>query len=755
MKFKQTLPLMAALIAVNTVSAQPTQNTIEETTVIADRLFSDTTVVSPASKITAVELEAINLLTAEDAVAFEPSLVIRRRYVGDPNGVIGIRGSGMFQTARSMVFADGLPLHYLLQTRFSGSPRWSLVGPDEIESAEVIYGPYSAEYSGNAIGGVVDIKTRTPQERRVTVQGTLISQDYDVLGTDDRFGGNKLFVSYEDKIGDFSVFGSYNRLDNESQPLSNYFLRGFDTSALDTAGVTGYIEGTDDLGREGIYIGDSGAESSETELYKLKLGYDLGSVHLRGTIAYEERVREENDKRNYLVDSSGNAFFGAGNRNFEERFQERNSLLLGFGVSGEIGAGWIYDVYATDFEIKKDREIRTGLSPEDPAFGSRSGRLTNHGNTGWNTLDIKLGTESLFDNKAMRLSVGYFIDDYKLEINPSNINALTGEFISPRAASRGSTSTQALFAQWGLAINDQWDLALGLRYEDWETTGGFFNGNSAPDRSDTGSSPKLSLAYTPNDDWTIRYSLARALRFPIAEELYRNEEAVTNALDPNELEEDTIQAITSDATLVPEDGIFHNLTFDRQIDGGFVRVNFFYDVIDDAIFNQSGNFIAEDGTNISFNSFLSIDEVETKGVEFVYNQTALFGTKASLRFNTTYIDATITENLANTAIEGNELPRVPEWRANLILNYAVAESIDLSTSFRYASDSFGDLDNGDTQDEVFGAIDSYLFVGAKANWRVTEEASLSFGIHNLFDDLAYVAHPWPSRTLYLEGKYSF
>jgi len=52
MKFKQTLPLMAALIAVNTVSAQPTQNTIEETTVIADRLFSDTTVVSPASKIT-------------------------------------------------------------------------------------------------------------------------------------------------------------------------------------------------------------------------------------------------------------------------------------------------------------------------------------------------------------------------------------------------------------------------------------------------------------------------------------------------------------------------------------------------------------------------------------------------------------------------------------------------------------------------------------------------------------------------------
>lgn len=738
MKFKQIVLPVAALTMMNTALAE---NRIEETTIIADRLFSDTTAVSPTSKITATELEAISLLTAEDAVAFEPSLVVRRRYVGDQNGVIGIRGSGMFQTARSMVFADGLPLHYLLQTRFSGSPRWSLVGPNEIETAEVIYGPYSAEYSGNAMGGVVDIKTRTPQERRVNIQGTLISQDYDVLGTNERFGGEKLFLSYEDKIGDFSVFASYNRLENDSQPLTNYSLNASAAADLDALGVTGYIAGKDDQGNEVIYIGDSGAESSETELYKLKLGYDMGTVQLRGTIAYEERVREENDKRNYLVDGSGNLFFGAGNRNFEERFQERNSLLLGFGISGEIGADWIYDIYATDFEIRKDREIRTGLNSEDPAFGSRSGRLTNHGNTGWNTVDIKLGTENLFDNDAMRLSVGYFMDDYDLEISPSNINAITGEFVSARAESRGNTSTQALFAQWGLAINDYWDLALGLRYEDWETSGGFFNGTSAPDRSDSGASPKFSLAYTPNDDWSVRYSLARALRFPIAEELYRNEEATTSF-------------IVSDASLAPEDGIFHNLTFDRQLDGGLLGVNLFYDLIDDTIYNQRGT-INDGGTNVDVSTFLAIDEVETKGVELVYNQAQLLGSKASLRFNATYTDATITENVANVAIEGNEVPRVPEWRANLILSYPVAESVDLSTSFRYASDTFGDLDNGDTQDEVYGAIDSYLFVNARANWRVNEEATLSFGVDNLFDDLAYVAHPWPSRTLYLEGKYSF
>lgn len=727
----------ACLINTILVKTAGAQRPVEEVTVISERIFIDTTVVSPTSKITAQELEAINLMTAEDAVAFEPSLVIRRRFVGDPNGVVGIRGAGMFQTARSMVFADGLPLHYLLQTRFSGAPRWSLVGPDEIESVEVIYGPYSAEYSGNAMGGVVDIKTRTPKERRFTVQGTIMSQDYDQRGTDESFGGNKLFLSYEDKIGDFSIFSSYNRLVNKSQPMTNYFLDSDEAADLDAAGVTGYIEGKDDEGEDVIYIGDSGSETSETELYKIKLAYDQGSIQLRGTVAYEERVREENDKRNYLADSNGSIFWDASPSTFEERFQDRNSLLLGFGISGGVAKDWVYDIYATDFDIRKDEERRTGLNTEDPNFGSRNGRLTEYRNTGWNTLDIKLGTESLLDNDNMRLSVGLMMDEYELEIDPSSIDAATDEFISERSDSRGTTATTAAFAQWGLVISPAWDLALGLRYEDWETTNGLFNETVAPDRTESGLSPKLSIAYIPSDQWIIRYSAAKALRFPIAEELYRNEETATNAS-------------VSDASLVPEDGVFQNLSIERTIDGGFARVNLFHEIIDDAIFNQRGEV-----DNVSISTFLSLDEIEVKGIEFIYHQNDLFGTKLSSRFNTTYTDAVINRNASNTAYESNELPRIPEYRANLILSYPVTESLDISASFRYASDAFGDLDNTDTEDGVFGAIDDYMFVNAKANWRINESASVSFGVDNIFDDLAYIVHPWPSRTVYLEGKYSF
>jgi iron complex outermembrane receptor protein len=147
---------------------------LEEVTIIADQVFQDTSLVSPSSSISAEQLEAISITTVEDALAHEPSLIVRKRFIGDPNGVIGLRGSNMFQTTRSMVFVDGMPLHYHLQTRYRGAPRWSLVSPGEIDNVEVIYGAFSAEYSGNAMGGVVNVNTRRPDSERIHLKPAIL-----------------------------------------------------------------------------------------------------------------------------------------------------------------------------------------------------------------------------------------------------------------------------------------------------------------------------------------------------------------------------------------------------------------------------------------------------------------------------------------------------------------------------------------------------------------------------------------------------
>lgn len=129
---------------------------VEEMRVWGERRSSDdSSFTSPNSILRPEDMLSINATTTEDLVKYEPSLVIR--------------GSNMFQTSRSMVFADGVPLHYFLQSRWNGAPRWTLVSASEIAQVEVLYGPFSAEYSGNAMGGVVLIETAIPEREEFHV----------------------------------------------------------------------------------------------------------------------------------------------------------------------------------------------------------------------------------------------------------------------------------------------------------------------------------------------------------------------------------------------------------------------------------------------------------------------------------------------------------------------------------------------------------------------------------------------------------
>ena len=114
--------------------------------------------------ITAKELErTVNATDSEDALKYFPSLLVRKRYIGDYNhAVLSTRASGTGNSARSLVFADGILLSNLLGNGATFTPRWGLVTPEEIERVDVLYGPFSAAYSGNSVGAVVDYVTRMP-----------------------------------------------------------------------------------------------------------------------------------------------------------------------------------------------------------------------------------------------------------------------------------------------------------------------------------------------------------------------------------------------------------------------------------------------------------------------------------------------------------------------------------------------------------------------------------------------------------------
>ncbi|MEP6721908.1 MAG: Plug domain-containing protein, partial [Variovorax sp.] len=92
------------------------------------------------------QIEAtVNATDAEDTLKYLPSLVVRKRYIGDYNhAVLATRASGTGNSARSMVYADGIPLSNLLGNGATFAPRWGMVSPEEIERVDVMYGPFSA-----------------------------------------------------------------------------------------------------------------------------------------------------------------------------------------------------------------------------------------------------------------------------------------------------------------------------------------------------------------------------------------------------------------------------------------------------------------------------------------------------------------------------------------------------------------------------------------------------------------------------------
>src|SRR3954451_8209673 len=152
-----------------------------------------------------------NVRNTEDALRYFPSLLVRKRHVGDTQAPLATRTSGVGASARSLVYADGVLLSALIGNNNNfASPRWGMVSPQEIERVDVLYGPFSAEYPGNSIGTVVNITTRMPEKLEASATTALNLQSFDQYGTRGTYPATQLSGTIGDKMGPVSWFLSAN-----------------------------------------------------------------------------------------------------------------------------------------------------------------------------------------------------------------------------------------------------------------------------------------------------------------------------------------------------------------------------------------------------------------------------------------------------------------------------------------------------------------------------------------------------------------
>jgi Outer membrane receptor proteins, mostly Fe transport len=726
--------------------------------------------VSPTSLLTPAEMAAINVATTEDLVKFEPSLVIRRRFIGDSNGTMGVRGSNMFQTSRSMVFADGVPLHYLLQSRWSGAPRWTMVSASEIAQIEVVYGPFSAEYSGNAMGGVVLIETATPEKQEFHFDATLHSQTFNAYGFDDTVGGYNSFLSYGNKFDKFSLYLSYNHLDSESQPQTFYYGGSLNNDEATAATVvSGGVHNIDERGNPRLYFGDTGVVHTASDNFKIKLGYDLGDWSSLFNLVYEDRLSASDAANTYMRDSNGNRVW-SGNviqddtainipqSRLNASELNRNSLSLGLRVRGPLSENLQLETNLSRFAILRDRTATSQANPAAEGYNVQ-GSVQDLAGSGWNTAEIKLKASEL-GLAGVELITGLRYEAYELEQeNHASDDYTAAEKTILESANGGSTNISAVFIQANWDIDENWSLSIGGRYESYKSHNGYYSDDkqttpeldlvSTPETDTSKFSPKFSLGYNSNGNWSVRYSLAKAYRFPIVEELYSQYSAYNSISEAN-------------PELKPEDGLHHNLMFDYELNHGYARINLFSEVVKDTLESQTTTIETGPQTGTSIRTFVPIDEVQTNGVEFIVNNRGVLSEQLDLRFNLTYTHSEIVNNSTaeNTddfdptqSIVGNTYPRMPKWRSNLMALYHLTDKWNLSATWQYSGNSYGRTDNKDNISGVYGAQDSYSRLGLKTQYQFDSNFSLGFGVDNITNQISYVAHPWPGRTLYLNISY--
>ncbi|HEY0956366.1 MAG TPA: TonB-dependent receptor [Roseateles sp.] len=697
---------------------------------------------------------SINATDSEDALKYLPSLLVRKRYIGDYNhAILSSRASGTGNSARSAVYADGILLSNYLGNGVGGlsfPPRWGLVTPEEIERVDVMYGPFSAAYPGNSVGAVVDYVTRMPTKFEARAKVGFSSQSSELYGHSDTYRAWAASASVGDRTGAFSWWLNVSRTDSDGQPLT-FATRVASTGKAATTGtaVTGAVLMPNSSNAPWYLLGAGTQYSTTQDHLKLKLAYDLSSTVRASYVLGLWRNDADGNSESWLRDATGQAVY-AGSVNIDGKVyaaltggdftvtrEQLRHTMHGLSVKSRTGGEWDWELAASLYDYARDdKRQNAATNPQPGALTGGAGTLADGSGTGWNTLAAKgiwrpAGTAHVVD-------FGLQQDSYKLSYLSANItgNYLTdapGTLVSRVA---GKTRLQAVYAQDAWLLTPDWKAVLGLRAEHWATDSAGY-----ASRHESDLSPKAALSWQAGPETVLKASVGRAVRMPTVNELYG---AITNA---------STQYISNNS-LKPEKSWTAELSADQGWGALQSRVTLFAETTRDAIYSQT-TFDA--GANKNISTVQNIDKIGTTGLEATLATTD-WGLKGlDLSASVTYTDSKIKANSGFVSTAGDTVgkwqPNIPRWRATALAAYRFSPQWSASLAARYSGRQYRTLNNADVNGFAYMGVSKYATADVRVLWKINRQWSAAFGIDNLNNYRYWNFHNYPQRSYSAELKF--
>lgn len=739
--------------------AAPAPDASQEDILVTAQRRTQTIENAPASKASidaATIATTINARNVEDTLKYLPSLVVRKRHIGDSQAPLATRTSGLGASARSLIYADGAILSALIgNNNTSASPRWALVSTEEIARIDVLYGPFSAAYPGNSIGAVVNITTRLPDRFEGTLVAGTTVQQYDLYGTHRTLPAYQLGGTIGDRFGPLALFASVDHVDSSGQPIG-FASATATTSATSTPTTGGY----NDVNRTGGAIRVVGATAFEHQVqdrFKIKAALDLSSAVRLTYVGSLFLNTTDSTVESYLTNSvTGLPFYAGTTSNNGKVYTLAPSAFAGsiyhteqrqwshnLSLSGS-GSRFDWQVIGTLYDVDKDQQrISNTALPTGQTGGA--GYITDLAGTGWKTIDAKGAWRSDAD-ATHTIGFGAHADWYELDSNRYNTSDwVRGSKGTLNLQGSGKTRTYAVWAQDAWRILPPLTLTLGGRYEWWRAYGGVnFSQSPAigpvnqPVLTSDKFSPKAALAYAIDDHMTARLSFGQAWRFPTVGELYQ---IVTTPV-----------ASVPNPNLRPERARSLELALEQHDSHGSVRVSLFNEVVKDALISQTGPLAVvpvQVGTYVQ-----NVDETRARGVELAVVRKNVVP-RIDLSGSVTYAAAITTKDAIFPAAVGKLLPSVPRWKATAVATWRPIDAVALTAAARYASRHYGALDNSDIVGNTYQGFYKYFVVDLRAQVRVAEHMEFGIGVDNVNNDKYFLFHPFPQRSFAADVKVTF
>jgi len=733
--------------------------------------------------------QTVNVMTTAETFKYLPSVLVRERFIGDRNATVEGRVNNPQDSARTMVYADGVLLSNYLGNSFAYPPRWNMVSPVEIDRVDVIYGPTSALYGGNSVSGVYTVTTRMPEHFELHAEGNASLQPFSWFQRTETDLSGHMSLAVGDRYDKFSYWLIYDRLDaqGQSQTFSgpNNFLTSVPAKGYGSFPVFGGLFVADQAGVLSTIDGSAGQDHAQSHFGKVKLAYDFApGVRL----AYQAGFWSLNDNtfvQPFMQTTTGVPIYSLGKNNLvnlgpygdypvaalNPTHSNASHLMQTVELRSDTKGIFDYDLVATQYNFLRDytnTAAQYGFIPNSAPTKSSSpsiftlsptsytinpqGSNVNQGGNFWRTFDGRtiFRPENEFFGKHI-ISTG--VNDWLYSLNSVQTNTnvwMSNYYNSIQAINYGKTDTLGLYVQDEWKFLPQWQFTYGARGDYWKAYGGQNNtlGKpllSSPISHKNAFEPKGALEYQVTPEFVVRGSIARNYRFPTAAELFQ---AIAG---PNSV-------LVNNPDLQPEISTYYDLTGEYRWKNAFwgnvgmavPRVSLFQD--------DRWNFIASQTaltTGVLTTQQYNIPKVRFQGVEGAISFTDIVWHGLNATGSMTFTNSKTLSDYQAPWFQGMQVPRIPRIRLRGTVSYSPEDTWSVAAGMRYASGSFVSLANTDFNHNSYGTTDSeYLVFDAKVQYKFAKNWTASAGIDNIGRWKYFVnPNPYPERTFFLGVKY--